>query len=722
MTKFVNVLENESIDRDADSSEGQYIESAEVLGTLEKFDIRYVRERRLSAAIVKEWIDFNDADIILIKSTKDTGKTRVLGDFVKSLPKHTSVLQIGHRKSLSRSLAKRLNLTTYLDVDGIECRFSLSLDSLIRIDPTKDQPYDVLILDESEQVFQHLFGDTTEAKREQIFSTLQWLIHHAKKIICSDADMTGELTGYLIAKLRSSFKQDRVLALVNEWQVGRTINIYETKYHALAQMVCAVAEGKRVYVPVGEEKFANQLATLLKLVERPDGKAVEVLLLTGPNSEQQEVKDFFVDPNAEALKYHVIVATSTLSTGVSIDVDGFDAVYGLFDGSVYTYQDCDQAISRVRKCKSVNVWIHNGRPPKFPSENELRDRSVTKEQRTRRLFMPDEAAILRPVEQLYLDSETRVRWCQAQWSVGRLKKFVNLKKIDGWNVRLIANDPKQEAAGREMRRIGRDPNGDRRHLSILSAENLTEEEFDELSGMSGLKAAKKNARLKYWIAKTFGASSPSEVTLPQIVQYMDKGARDVVRNLKLMAARGEDARRWDKEERESPNGKAFTNFDHRSFRHEIFNGVREASGIDPARVLENAKRYSELLLELEAARRDHKDGSRPYRRARQNFTAEKKANQIVVDSEQLDRVLEYVEQNLETINTYLETRFNAKHVRENKVKVFNKVMGSFGVAVKREPVMKNGESTSQLVVDYEKVMELAKSEKLRDLVDQGLRC
>ncbi|KVM48922.1 hypothetical protein WJ58_26155 [Burkholderia ubonensis] len=721
MTKFVNVLANESVDGDIESSEGQAIDSAEVHGTLENFDVRHVKERRLSAALVKEWITFNDADIILIKSTKDTGKTTVLGDFVKSLPKHTSVLQVGHRKSLSRSLARRLNLTTYLDVNGIEDRFSLSLDSLIRIDPTKDRPYDILIIDESEQVFQHLFGDTTERKRAQIFSTLLWLTHHAKKIICADADMTGELTGYLIAKLRSTFAQDRVLALINDWQVGRTINIYQSKYHALAQMVCAVAEGKCVYVPVAEEKLANQLATLLKLVERPDGKAVKVLLLTGPNSDEQEVKDFFVDPNAEASKYHVIIATSTLSTGVSIDVDGFDAVYGLFDGSVYTYQDCDQAISRVRKCKSVNVWIHNGRPQKFSDERELRDLSVMKEQRTRRLFMPEEAAILRPVEQLYLDFETRVRWCQSQWSVGRLTKFADLKKIDGWDVRFIANDPEQETAGKEMRKIGRDPRGERQYLPILNAENLTEEEFDELSDLNGLKAARKNAMLKYRIAKTFGASSPSEVTMPQIVQYMENDVRDVVRNLKMMAARGEDARRWDKEERESPNGKAFTNFDHRSFRHEIFNGLREASGIDPARILENANRYSELLLELEAARRDHKDGSRPYRRARQNFTAEKKANQIVVDSEQLDRVVAYVEQNLETINTYLETRFNANHVRENKVKVFNKVMGSFGVVVKRESVMKDGESKSQLVVDYEKVMELAKCEKLRVLVDEGLR-
>src|SRR5690242_17762991 len=104
MTKFANTVANESIDGEANSSEGQALDLDEIRGKVERLDVRRVKERRLSAALVKEWITFNDADIILIKSTKDTGKTRVLGDYVKSLPRHTSVLQVGHRKSLSRSL------------------------------------------------------------------------------------------------------------------------------------------------------------------------------------------------------------------------------------------------------------------------------------------------------------------------------------------------------------------------------------------------------------------------------------------------------------------------------------------------------------------------------------------------------------------------------------------------------------------------------------------
>lgn len=37
----------------------------------------------------------------------------------------------------------------------------------------------------------------------------------------------------------------------NDWKVVRTVNVYENKQHALAQLICDASEGKRIYVTVG---------------------------------------------------------------------------------------------------------------------------------------------------------------------------------------------------------------------------------------------------------------------------------------------------------------------------------------------------------------------------------------------------------------------------------------------------------------------------------------
>ena len=116
----------------------------------------------------------------------------------------------------------------------------------MRVDPNEVMvtPYDVVIIDEAEQVFRHLVGDTMEKTRGQIFSTLLWLIQNAKLVICSDADLTYELTIYVMSKLRRDLGKDRVTAIINDWCVGRAINVYENKDHAIAAMVLDVMAGK----------------------------------------------------------------------------------------------------------------------------------------------------------------------------------------------------------------------------------------------------------------------------------------------------------------------------------------------------------------------------------------------------------------------------------------------------------------------------------------------
>jgi len=645
-----------------------------------------------------------EANLIFVKSDKGTGKTQWLRSYLKTIPKYRSVLVLTHRRSLARTLSNALDMPCYLDEPDLHWRYTLSLDSLEKAN--KVEGYDVIIIDESEQVFRHLVGDTTEKRREAIFNTLIKLLHFAKQVVCCDADMTSELTGHLMSKLRSNFTQDRILSIVNEWKTDRQINVFENKYHALAKLICDIDEGKRIYIPVGERDLANEIEALLRFV-RFKGDPVKVLLLTSDTSSEDAAQAFFSDPNAESQKYDVLIATSTLSTGVSIDAEWFDAVYGLFDGSVYTYQDCDQAISRVRNCSSVNVWIHPGKAPEFASEEAMRNSPKHKELITRRLCMPGETHELSEAEKLYLDVHTRIGWCEQIWKTDRCRKFIELKANAGWRVLRWPEDKEWKAAGKEMLRIAKDPTGTRKYKPIVEADNLGPDEYELLKDDRGLQAKQRRAVVKYRIAELFGLSSPALVTLDHVMKYHEDDVRGMVRNIKLLSEKEEYARYLDRMQRENPDGKTFTLFDHRTMKHQLLSGAIEVSGINPKDVLREAKRYAELKAELEQAKRQHKPQSRPYRAANDKFSSEFEKLKHVVDDDQLRRVAEYVSENLAMLNMFLGTRFQKPEISENRKKVFNAVLGKFGVAIKLDRRMVKGEHYFYFTIDYDRVMELA---------------
>ncbi|GAB3543435.1 hypothetical protein GCM10027343_16830 [Noviherbaspirillum agri] len=590
-----------------------------------------------------------DANLVFVKSDKGTGKTQWLRKYLKSIPEYRSVLVLTHRRSLARTLSNSLDVQCYLDEPELHWRYTLSLDSLERAN--KIRGYDVIVIDESEQVFRHLIGDTTKDRREAIFNILLKLIHFAKQIVCCDADLTSELTCHLMSKLRRNFEQeDRVLCIVNEWKTDRSINVYESKYQALAKMICDVEDGKRVYVPVGEKDLANEIQELMKYVRRPYDEPVAVLLLTGDTSSEDAAQTFFSDPTGESQKYDVLIATSTLSTGVSIDGTWFDAVYGLFDGSVYTYQDCDQAISRVRHCPSVNVWIHRGRAAEYTSEKAMWSGPEQKELQTRRLCMPGERIELSEAEKLYLDVHTRIGWCEQNWKMDRCHKFIELKKDSGWEVQWWPENKDWKAAGKEMLRIAKDPTGTRKYKPIMEAENLESHEYELLKDDRSLRAKQRRAVIKYRIAELFGLSSPVLVTLDHVMKYYEDDVRGIVRNIKLLSEKEEYARYLDRIQRENPDGKTFTLFDHRTMKHQLLFSAIDASGIHPKDVLRDAKRYAELKTELEQARRQHKPRSRQDRTSTAKFKSEFEKLKRVVDDDQLRRVAEYVSENIDMVN------------------------------------------------------------------------
>lgn len=670
----------------------------------------YLDDRYLGIPIADMSKELSVAKVLFVKSPKGTGKTQWLVDYLKSLPRAWRTLQLGHRRSLERMLARALSLDCYLDVRSPTDRYAVSMDSLDLIQ--EHHYYDVLVVDEIEQVLRHFLADTTERKRNLIFKILVRLLRHAKQVICLDADMTGELTIDLVAKLMGDFDEHATRAVINEWKTYRTIELYEDRDHLIAEMIVAIEAGERVYVPVGKKDLAKKLTSLLQFVLDKNGQPVKVLSLNGDTNDERNHKAFFEDPNGESKKYQVLIATSTLSTGVSIDVKWFDAVYGLFDAKVYTFQDCDQAISRVRSPKRVKVWIHDDKRDTIPTEDAIRKGPATRELETRNLSLNMTDAALSEGELLYLDFVTRLTWCELQWRHNRQKQFIGLKQEEGWTVELVPVDEAIKQAGAEMLKIAVNPDGKQKYRKIFDAPTLSTEELHELREVpqTRLKNTEKRSLKKAVIADFLELKNVSDLTLQQIIDYDSKKFRNVLRDVKLLEQSRNDALQYDRIERESRwTNRAFPDYRHNTKRRELLLGAVRAVEVDVGKVLRNAAQYKCVEAEYTSAMVGVSGKSRQGRAISKHRNEQLRELQWEISEAQIDRGALYATRNLRDLNSFLGTRFKVPDAPEAKVKVFNGIMKHLGIAIKQKRVMEDGVKSSMYCIDYDQVAELARA-------------
>jgi len=172
----------------------------EMRNELSKLPVNLDRMELHSANIVfsnSKYVEIDEfkPGLTLIKSPKGSGKTQSLTDIIKrTFYRHYAIsldefeftdddegpptqwetgkriLLIGHRRALIRSMCKRLDLNCYLDENDpninhngwdFRKRFGVCLDSIKKIDTWYDPTYDLVIIDEVEQVLAHLLSETS---------------------------------------------------------------------------------------------------------------------------------------------------------------------------------------------------------------------------------------------------------------------------------------------------------------------------------------------------------------------------------------------------------------------------------------------------------------------------------------------------------------------------------------------------------------------------------
>jgi Domain of unknown function (DUF3854)/Origin of replication binding protein len=300
------------------------------------------------------------AGILVLASAKGTGKTQAIVDLVQDAPR---VLALGHRIALMRNLCKRMDLDYRNDLDqfqgqsfnadGVTHRIGLCVDSLGRVNPAEFVGA-IVVIDEFMQVLHHLLTSNTcnqDGKRPALLARLNQIIRNASLVILADADAADMGIDYF----QSLRGDDQPVHLIrNDFQPeGFAVRYLKaTKDDAIvAEILADIAAGRKIFIATDSLGGSEALKLLINnLKSSPNG-----LIINSKTSSQPAQRNFITNPNANAQQYNWILATPSLATGVSIEVEHFEKVYGLFYG-VSNDADAAQALNRVRAKVPRIVW------------------------------------------------------------------------------------------------------------------------------------------------------------------------------------------------------------------------------------------------------------------------------------------------------------------------------------------------------------------------------
>ena len=316
-------------------------------------------------------IDLDRPGLTGISSGMATGKTSRVKNYRIENP-DGRFLVIGHRITLLRELsqASKLNTNLYSDLpqgqlDKVNT-LSITIDSLYKL-KTAGNRYDCIFLDEARQVMNHaLCATTCKQHRQEILMNLWYFIRSAKRVIIADAHLDDNTIDFFRAMRPVG---EAPLIIKNDYRSpSRDVYYYQEPDSSalVAKLTAAVEQGKKVMVVSDSKKTILKLEAVFtkKLAikggfssEHSQSKNKVIWTIHADNSGSQENQHFIKNISTAVEDVDVLLASPSLCTGVDIQGESFDEVYGFFNAVSLSATDCLQALHRYRKQVPLHIWV-----------------------------------------------------------------------------------------------------------------------------------------------------------------------------------------------------------------------------------------------------------------------------------------------------------------------------------------------------------------------------
>jgi len=426
------------------------------------------------------------------KSPKGSGKTERISEIVNDAKlMKKSVLLIGHRRLLLRELASRVGLICYLDDDGLDDKrkpkigdtrsyYAVSVDSL----PTKmrrsRRDYDIVIIDECEQVLAHAVSKTVKKQVEAI-NALQRYVTKASSLYLFDADI-NHITHNFVSRCRSDRVDDPTRVYLNTYvEPGRTFDVFPTSNDLVADLIATTRSGKRSFVVCNSKRFAK---IVHRTLTKEFNENCRLLLITAEGKAERDVQDLLHDVKQKILDYEVVIASPAIGTGIDITFQDnqqlIDVVYGFFRTGINSHYDCDQQLGRVRNPGNVKVWIDQQRHSFETDSNAIICDLVESgevEAAVKGFSRAGDAVIdsNHPIVQLKADV-----YCAQRASQNNLKlHFLKHKGRDGWVAKFVMAEASSAAAKQKVKNASGEIDAEY-VAGVVAATKISLDEYREL--------------------------------------------------------------------------------------------------------------------------------------------------------------------------------------------------------------------------------------------------
>jgi hypothetical protein len=453
--------------------------------------------------------------ITMVKSWKGSGKTASLQGMIANIraglmpgiegkDRPRSILLIGHRRTLIREAAAKLGLRCYMDPDNGDpdglLTLAVCLDSLPKFGESfasdgkvpgwrRKGPFDLVIIDEVEQVLKHLMSDTIEQKAglERCYHALAYEVTHAKAVVVLDADL-GLLTGHAMKLWRPRDWEARCRIIYNQLVAStlrRKMRLFKDRKRLEREVIDAIRSGQRCFITSNSKNFVNVME---RMIRRECGEGVVMRVVTGDNSQEEAVMNFIANIKTEFLRVQVVLVTPSMGTGVDITFqDGecrVDRVFGIFYSMINAHTDIDQQLCRVRNPGAVDVWIDAA------TYNYTCNVEVVKDDLARAYVVKRAVKGKRDDGMVDYDRDDPLLiMCAHMTALERASKnrlvelFCNLREANGWDIQRVGEKVK-ESAYDEAREELRQEHAER----LLSAPRLSTSDFIDLDVRVGAGA------------------------------------------------------------------------------------------------------------------------------------------------------------------------------------------------------------------------------------------
>lgn len=386
--------------------------------------------------------------LTVIKSPMGSGKTHLIRNILES--------QAGCRAAyilplitLADATARKLHAVNYQHVGASELiKAARAVCVINSIDKFKGATaYDFLVLDEIEGIL-NLITSSLIKDKKALIEAFDNLVRKSKKIICMDANLSPASVEFVRAALKRVGKSGvNETLILNEYKrfKGGLVHKYPTQESICLAIKQAVREGKKLFIPTNSMQLAQKIEEIV-LQENPALKVKAVHSETN----KEETAYFLNHIEDEHVKYDIVIASPSLTSGVSIELtkEGykhFDAVYGLFltdgnNGHLPNVFNSVQQLGRVRYATELNVWTEKKVYRELISDKQKL--LANKKKELLAYYEPNADLNLEktPYVELYLGTFSRSNFLQKNAALS----LDMLLEQDGWQIAPVSTENESE--------------------------------------------------------------------------------------------------------------------------------------------------------------------------------------------------------------------------------------------------------------------------------------